>query len=187
VKVGLINLCKGLFSLNARIYYSIAHRQAVCNLPGGCWTILPHKGVYCSNWFLSDDARWACLEESIARSLTVISLLLQSTTHCRYRVNTKFLLTYTAIYRRNRKVLPLGITALQPQSHFHLGTPYRTELKADPTVKQYWNNLVEIKVLLRMKYKIAGYHNHGGWWGYQNYKNYFLFSYVVVSSLVHFS
>ena len=60
----------------------------------------------------------------MARSLTVISLLLQSTTHCRYRVYTKFLLTYTAIYRGNRKVLPLGITALQPQSHFHLGTPY---------------------------------------------------------------
>jgi hypothetical protein len=125
VKVRLINLCKDLFSLNARIYYSIAHRQAVCNLPGSYSTILPHKGIHCSNWFLSDDARWACLEESIARSLTVISLLLQSTTHCRYRVYTKFLLTYTAIYRRNRKVLPLGITALQPQSHFHLGTPYR--------------------------------------------------------------
>ena len=60
----------------------------------------------------------------MTRSLTVISLLLQSTTHCRYRVYTKFLLTYTAIYRGNRKVLPLGITALQPQSHFHLGTPY---------------------------------------------------------------
>src|SRR5215813_13226906 len=60
----------------------------------------------------------------MARSLTVISLLFQSTTHCRYRVYTKFLLTYTAIYRRNRKALPLGITALQPQSHFHLGTPY---------------------------------------------------------------
>jgi len=60
----------------------------------------------------------------MARSLTVISLLLQSTTHCRYRAYTKFLLTYTAIYRGNRKVLPLGITALQPQSHFHLGTPY---------------------------------------------------------------
>ena len=60
----------------------------------------------------------------MARSLTVISLLFQSTTHCRYRVYTKFLLTYTAIYQRNRKVLPLGITALQPQSHFHLGTPY---------------------------------------------------------------
>jgi hypothetical protein len=73
---------------------------------------------------LSDDARWACLEESMARSLTVISLLLQSTTHCRYRMYTKFLLTYTAIYRRNRKVLPLGITALQTQSHFHLGKPY---------------------------------------------------------------
>jgi hypothetical protein len=66
------------------------------------------------------------VEESVARSLTVISLLLQSTTHCRYRVYTKSLLTYTAIYRRNRKVLPLGITALQPQSHFHLGTPYKT-------------------------------------------------------------
>jgi hypothetical protein len=49
VKVGLINLCKGLFSLNARIYYSIAHRRAVCNLPGGYSTILPHKGVHCSN------------------------------------------------------------------------------------------------------------------------------------------
>ena len=61
----------------------------------------------------------------MARSLTVISLLFQSTAHCRYRVYTKFLLTYTAIYRRNRKVLPLGITALQTQSHFHLGTPYK--------------------------------------------------------------
>ena len=58
----------------------------------------------------------------MARSLTVI--LFQSTTHCHYRVYTKFLLTYTAMYRRNHKVLPLGITALQPQSHFHLGTPY---------------------------------------------------------------
>ena len=35
----------------------------------------------------------------MARSLTVISLLLQSTTHCCYRVYTKFLLTYTAIYQ----------------------------------------------------------------------------------------
>jgi hypothetical protein len=105
-------------------YYSIAHRQAVCNLPGGYSTILPHKGLHCSNWFLSDDTRWACLEESMAPSLTVISLLLHSTTHCRYRVYTKFLLTYTAIYQRNRKVLPLVITVLQPQSHFHLGTPY---------------------------------------------------------------
>jgi len=59
----------------------------------------------------------------MARLLTVIWLLFQSTTHCRYRVYTKFLVTYTAIYRRNRKVLPLRITALQPQSHFHLGTP----------------------------------------------------------------
>jgi hypothetical protein len=49
VKVGLINLYKGLFSLNARIYYSIAHRQAVCNLPGGYSTILSHKEVHCSN------------------------------------------------------------------------------------------------------------------------------------------
>ena len=73
------------------------------------------------NWI---TARWACLEESMARSLTVISLLLQSTTHRRYRVYTKFLLTYTANYRVNRKVPPLGITALQPQSRFHLGTPY---------------------------------------------------------------
>ena len=73
------------------------------------------------NWI---TARWACLEESMARSLSVTSLLFQSTTNCRYRVYTKFLLTYTAICRRNRKVLPLGITALQPQSHFHLGTPY---------------------------------------------------------------
>ena len=60
----------------------------------------------------------------MARSLTVILFPLQSTTHCRYRVYTKFLLTYTAIYRGNCRVLPLGITALQPQSHFHLGTPY---------------------------------------------------------------
>jgi len=28
---------------------SLAHRQAVCNLPGGYSTILPHKGVHCSN------------------------------------------------------------------------------------------------------------------------------------------
>jgi len=75
------------------------------------------------NWI---TAHWACSEESMARSLTVISLLLQSTTHCRYRVYNKYLLTYTAIYRGNRKVLPLGITALQPQSHFHLGTPYNS-------------------------------------------------------------
>ena len=38
------------------------------------------------NWI---TARWACLEKSTARSLTVISLLFQSTTHCRYRVYTK--------------------------------------------------------------------------------------------------
>ena len=70
-------------------------------------------------------ARRACLEESVARSLTVISLLFQSTTRCRYRVYTKFLLTYSAIYWRNRKVLLLGITALRAQSHFHLGMPYK--------------------------------------------------------------
>ena len=58
---------------------------------------------------------------------TIVNCYLASVsaaTHCRYRVYTKFLLTYTAIYWRNRKVLPLGITAFQPQSHFHLGTPY---------------------------------------------------------------
>ena len=71
----------------------------------------------------------------MARSLTVISLLFQSTTHCRYRVYTKFLLTYTAIYRRNSKVLPLGITALQPQSHFHLGTPYMFFYKGVSRIK----------------------------------------------------
>jgi len=27
---------------------------------------------------------------------------------------------------------------------------------------------VEIKMLLHIKCKIAGYHNHGEWWGYQN-------------------
>jgi len=94
------------------------------------------------NWI---TVRWACLEESMARSLTVISLLLQSTTHYRYRVYTEFLLTYTAIYRGNRKVLPLGITALQPQSHFHLGTPYslsfhRTEDRwIVPTLSVVWS------------------------------------------------
>jgi hypothetical protein len=36
---------------------------------------------------------------------------------CNYLLSTHNL-------RRNRKVLPLGITALQPQSHFHLGMPY---------------------------------------------------------------
>ena len=69
----------------------------------------------------------------MARSLTVISLLFQSTTHCRYRVYTKFLLTYTSIYQRNRKVLPLGITALQPQSHFHLGMPSNSCSAHTPT------------------------------------------------------
>ena len=82
-----------------------------------------------SLWTFWRDEVWACLEEPMARSLTAISLLLQSTTHCCYRVYTKFLLTYTAIYRGNRKVLPLGITALQPQSHFHLGTPYNLPCK----------------------------------------------------------
>jgi len=27
---------------------------------------------------------------------------------------------------------------------------------------------VEIKMLLRIKYKSAGHHNHGEWWGYRN-------------------
>ena len=81
---------------------------------------------------------WACLEESMARSLTVISLLSQSATHCRYRVYIKFLLTYTAIYRRNRKVLLLGITALQPQSHFHLGTPYRSVICRSVGLATQW-------------------------------------------------
>ena len=85
------------------------------------------------NWI---TACWACLEESMARSLTVISLLLQSTTYCCYRVYTKFLLTYTAIYRGNCKVLPLGITALQPQSHFQLGTPYTMGTRSFPGVKR---------------------------------------------------
>jgi hypothetical protein len=43
-------------------------------------------------------------------------------------VYTNILLTFTAISRRNRKVPPLGITALQPQSHVHLGTPYISNL-----------------------------------------------------------
>ena len=81
----------------------------------------------------------------MARPLTVISLLLQSTTHCRYRVYTKFLLTYTAIYRGNRKVLPLGITALQPQSHFHLGTPYTIKVTCTPI---HWQMRHIIKVKL---------------------------------------
>jgi hypothetical protein len=149
VKVEVINLCKGLFSWNARIYYSIAHRQAVCSLPVGYSTILPHKAVHCSNWFLSDDARWACFEESMARLLTVISLLLQSTTHCRYRVYTKFLLTYNSIYRRNRKVLPLGITALQPQSHFHLGTPYNTHFE-----------IMSLRTALYVQCRLLKYCNH---------------------------
>jgi hypothetical protein len=98
-------------------------------------------------------ARWACLEESMARSLTVISLLFQSTTHCHYRVYTKFLLTYTVIYRRNRKVLPLGITALEPQSHFHLGTSYTY---SDFYVTSYnksnnFNNFIFI-TLINVKY-----------------------------------
>jgi hypothetical protein len=86
------------------------------------WMPVPLTPSVDKNWI---TARWACLEGSMARSLTVILLLFQSTTHCRHRVYNKFLLIYTAIYRRNRKVLPLGITALQHQSHFHLGAPYR--------------------------------------------------------------
>jgi len=168
--------------MKSSVNISLAHRQDMCNLPCGYSTILPHKGVHCSNWFLIDDhmcltfslnvrcthtsmakittpsetcSTWHtlspihilqsagnvgstnnfCLQkldycalslfgESMARSLTVISLLFQSTTHCRYRVYSKFLLTYTAIYQRNLIVLPQGVTALQPQSHFHLGKPY---------------------------------------------------------------
>ena len=34
---------------------SLAHRQAVCNLPSGYSKIFRHKGVHCSNLFLSDD------------------------------------------------------------------------------------------------------------------------------------
>jgi len=100
------------------------------------------------NWI---TARRACLEESTARSLTVILLLLQSTTHCRYWVYTKFLLTYSAIYRGNRKVLPLGITALQPQSHFHLGTPYTKRIWFFRSHgKQWpfeWRNVVLLSVI----------------------------------------
>ena len=100
-------------------------------------------------------ARWACLEESMARSLTVISLLFQSTTHCRYRVYTKFLLTYTVIYRRNRKVLPLGITALHSQSHFHLDTPYMMGCCTESwTVTNFQRNLLPKSSLLRC-YKSA--------------------------------
>ena len=113
---------------------SLHHRKtAVCDINPVPYTFfirlymsVPLTPSADKNWI---TARWACLEESMTRSLTVISLLLQSITHCRYRVYSKFLLTYTAIYRGNRKVLPLGITALQPQSHFHLGTPYtRTDV-----------------------------------------------------------
>jgi hypothetical protein len=57
----------------------------------------------------------------MARTLTVISLLFQSTTHCRYRVYTKFLLTYTAIYRRNHKVLPLRINGAPTSVPLSLG------------------------------------------------------------------
>ena len=34
---------------------SLAHRQAVCNLPSGYSKIFRHKGVHCNNLFLSDD------------------------------------------------------------------------------------------------------------------------------------
>ena len=43
-----------MFTKNS-VNNSLAHIQAVCNLPGGYSTILPHKGVHCSKWFLSDD------------------------------------------------------------------------------------------------------------------------------------
>jgi hypothetical protein len=75
----------------------------------------------------------------MARSLT----LFQSTTHCRYRVYTKFLLTYTAIFRRNRKVPPLGITALQPQSHFYLGPPYTNSIWPCHYINELHTNYTE--------------------------------------------
>jgi hypothetical protein len=49
------------------------------------WMSVPITPSVSKNWI---TARWACLEESMSRSLTVISLLFQSTTHCRYRVYT---------------------------------------------------------------------------------------------------
>ena len=59
---------------------------------------------------------------------------------------TKFLLTYTAVYRGNGKVLSLGITALQPQSHFHLGMPYSTDsiwcLPSGKGLQRDWTGLV---------------------------------------------
>ena len=108
---------------------SLHHRKiAVCDIHSFPYTFfilllmsVPLTPSADKNWI---TALWACLEESMARSLTVISFLFQSATHCRYRVYTKLLLTYAATYRGNLKVLPLGITALQPQSHFHLGTHY---------------------------------------------------------------
>jgi len=159
---------------------SLAHRQAVCNLPGGYSTILPHKGVHCSNWFLSDDHM--CLTSSWhVTSMTKITIpsencstwhrlspihILHSTVNvgstnnfCRQKLDYCALSLFggihgtivncylasvsvnntlplssvyqispdiTAIYRRNRKFLPLGITAPQPQSQVHLGTPYTT-------------------------------------------------------------
>jgi hypothetical protein len=57
----------------------------------------------------------------MAWSLTVTSLLFRSTTNCGYWVYTKFLLTYTAIYRRNRKVPLLGITAAPTSVPLALG------------------------------------------------------------------
>ena len=45
-------------------------------------------------------------------------------------------------------------------------------------------------MLLLIKYKHAGYHNHGGWWGYQNEENYFLlflFSIHIRPNLVSFN
>jgi len=121
---------RGMSAVLTRPWRKSLHHQktAVCDIHSVPYTFfiwlqmsVPLTPSADKNWI---TARWACLEESMARSLTVISLLFQSTTHRHYRVYTKFLLTYTAIYRRNRKVLPLGITGLQPQSHFHLGMPY---------------------------------------------------------------
>jgi len=42
-------------------------------------------------------------------------------------------------------------------------------------------------MLLHIKYKIAGYNNHGEWWGYRYWEDYFVFNYGVDSYLVHFS
>ena len=55
---------------------SLAHRQAVCSLPGGYSTILPHKWVHCSNWLLSDDhmcLTWSWHVRCTHKSMTKIT------------------------------------------------------------------------------------------------------------------